>query len=85
MKLTGKVKFFDSKKGYGFITPDDGAEDIFVHQTAIHSNGFRSLAEGEPVEFEVASDERKQGKKFATNVTGPNGSFVQGSKKPDLF
>jgi cold shock CspA family protein len=83
MKETGKVKFFDSKKGFGFITPNNGGDDIFVHQTAIHSRGFRSLAEGEDVEYEVGEDEKKKGKKFAVNVTGPNGGFVQGAPKPD--
>lgn len=85
MKLTGKVKFFDTKKGYGFITPDNGGDDIFVHQSAIYAPGFRSLGENEPVEFDIAEDERKQGKKFATNVTGPNGSYVQGSRKDEQY
>ncbi len=82
MKASGKVKFFDSVKGFGFITPDQGGEDVFVHQTAIFAQGFRSLAEGEPVEFDVSED-RSKGKKFATNVTGPNGSPVQGAPRRD--
>ncbi|HIE43323.1 MAG TPA: cold-shock protein [Candidatus Omnitrophica bacterium] len=55
---TGTVKWFSDKKGYGFITPDDGSEDCFVHFTAIKGEGFRTLREGEKVEFEVT-----QGKK----------------------
>lgn len=80
MKSTGKVKFFDATKGFGFITPNDGGDDVFVHQTAIYAQGFRSLAEGEEVEFDISQDEKK-GKKFATNVTGPDGSFVQGAPR----
>ena len=66
---TGTVKWFNDAKGFGFITPDGGGKDVFVHHTAIQSEGCRSLAEGEKVEFEVtqgpkgpqASNVRKAG------------------------
>ncbi len=50
---TGTVKWFDDRKGYGFITPADGGKDVFVHHTAIKAEGFRSLAEAQAVEFEI--------------------------------
>ena len=49
--MTGTVKWFDSKKGYGFITRDDGAADLFVHYTELEGKGYRSLNEGDRVEF----------------------------------
>jgi CspA family cold shock protein len=48
----GTVKWFNDQKGFGFITPDDGGKDLFVHQSAIQSSGFRSLKEGDRVEYE---------------------------------
>ncbi len=52
MKLTGRVKWFNDSKGYGFIE-QEGGRDIFVHYTAIQADGFKSLAEGQKVEFEI--------------------------------
>jgi len=52
---SGTVKWFNDAKGYGFITPDGGGKDIFVHHTSIEMKGFRTLAEGEKVEFELTN------------------------------
>jgi len=79
-RKTGIVKFFNGEKGFGFLTPDDGSEDVFVHFSQIQSDGFKSLAEGEQVEFNVAYDQMK-GKTSAANVTGPQGRAVQGNQK----
>jgi cold shock CspA family protein len=70
MRTTGVVKWFNAEKGYGFITPDDGGKDCFVHFSAIQGGGFRKLEEGQKVEFEVG-----QGQKGpqAENVTALDG------------
>merc|ERR1712142_1438567 len=68
-KATGTCKWFNSTKGFGFITPDDGSEDLFVHQSQLKSDGYRSLAEGEPLEYDTEYDSSK-GKSKAVNVTG---------------
>jgi cold shock protein len=55
VRVRGAVKWFNNDKGYGFITPDDGSKDLFIHHSAIQGGGFRALAEGAPVEFEVVA------------------------------
>ncbi|GAB4861376.1 hypothetical protein Ancab_036538 [Ancistrocladus abbreviatus] len=74
-KARGTVKWFNGPKGYGFITPDDGSEDLFVHQTSIQSDGFRTLYEEQRVEYEV--DVGEDGRSRAVAVVpmrGPNRS-----------
>ncbi len=55
---TGIVKWFNSEKGYGFITPDDGGRDLFVHYTGIEGEGYRTLSEGDKVQFESVQGQK---------------------------
>ena len=66
MRTSGTVKWFNEAKGFGFITPQDGTKDCFVHHSAIQGKGFKTLVEGETVEFDVV--EGKKGP-AAENVT----------------
>jgi cold shock protein len=63
----GTVKFFNDQKGYGFIQPDDGSKDVFVHVSAVERSGMRGLIEGQKVSFEVETD-RRSGKPSAVNL-----------------
>jgi len=55
---TGTVKWFSSEKGYGFVTPDDGSADVFVHFSAIQMEGYKSLEEGQKVEYDVTQGQK---------------------------
>jgi CspA family cold shock protein len=63
MPITGTVKFFNNEKGFGFIRPDDGSRDVFVHISAVTSSGIGVLNEGQRISFEVEPDKRGKGPK----------------------
>ena len=67
---TGTVKWFNETKGFGFIAPDDGGSDVFVHFSAIQGSGFRTLAEGQKVNFDVTDGQKGP---QASNVTAAEG------------
>ncbi|HET7321331.1 MAG TPA: cold-shock protein [Longimicrobiaceae bacterium] len=58
MRTIGTVKWFNDSKGFGFITPEDGSKDCFVHHSAIQAQGFKTLTEGEQVEFDVVQGQK---------------------------
>jgi CspA family cold shock protein len=63
MAMTGTVKFFNGERGYGFIKPDDGGRDVFVHITAVERAGLKDLTEGQRITFEVEPDKKGKGPK----------------------
>ena len=65
MKTTGTVKWFNSTKGYGFIAPENGSKDVFIHASAVQAAGLEGLDDNQKIEFEVTSS---QGKESATNI-----------------
>jgi CspA family cold shock protein len=65
--ITGTVKFYNDTKGFGFIQPDDGSKDVFVHATALERAGMRGLSEGQKVSFDTAED-RRTGKVAVNNI-----------------
>jgi CspA family cold shock protein len=73
MRTTGTVKWFNGEKGYGFITPDDGSKDCFVHFSAIQGGGFRSLDEGERVEFDIGQGQKGPQAENVTRLGGGTG------------
>ena len=70
MATTGTVKWFNDSKGYGFLTREDGEKDVFVHHSAIQGQGFKSLAEGEKVEFDVVQGQKGPAAENVVKVGG---------------
>ncbi|MFL6233884.1 MAG: cold-shock protein [Thermoanaerobaculia bacterium] len=70
MRNTGRVKWFNDSKGFGFITPEDGAKDCFVHHSAIQGSGFKSLAEGDRVEYDIVDGKKGPAASNVTKIAG---------------
>ncbi len=68
MRISGTVKWFNDEKGFGFITREDGEKDVFCHHSAIQGEGFKSLSEGQRVEFEVVQGEKGPAAENVTKV-----------------
>jgi len=65
MRITGTMKFYNSAKGFGFVQPEDGSKDVFVHATALEAAGIRALNEGDKISFVLEDDRRGRGKQAA--------------------
>ena len=79
MPPEGTVKWFNNEKGYGFISPDDGSEDVFVHHTGIAGGGFKSLDEGEKVTYEAVQGRRGMQAENVSKAPGSSGRGFEGS------
>jgi len=81
---TGTVKWFNDEKGFGFVTPDDGSEDLFAHFSAINMNGFKTLQESQKVSYEVTQGPKG---KQASNIQAAKSAIVKkpGTKVPGFF
>ena len=67
MSVTGTVKFFNHSRGFGFVAPEDGSKDVFIHVTALERSGVASVDEGDKITFDIEDDPRGRGKQ-ATNI-----------------
>ena len=81
MAMTGTVKFFNGERGYGFIKPDDGGRDVFVHITAVERAGLKDLTEGQRITFEVEPDKKGKGPKAVNLVVSDDCNFEVVTKK----